>query len=59
MNKEAKKNLLKSKSVNKLGVELTYEIRVKNDDTHFVNQISTAAGVNNAVLVSYNGEYMS
>ena len=59
LTKEAKKNLLKSKSVNKLGVELTYEIRVKNDDTHFVNQISTAAGVNNAVLVSYNGEYMS
>lgn len=59
MNKEAKKNLLKSKTVNKLGIELTYEIRVKNDDTHFVNQISTAAGVSNAVLVSYNGEYMS
>lgn len=59
LNKEAKKNLLKSKTVNKLGIELTYEIRVKNDDTHFVNQISTAAGVSNAVLVSYNGEYMS
>ena len=59
LNKEAKKNLLKSKTVNKLGIELTYEIRVKNDDTRFVNQISTAAGVSNAVLVSYNGEYMS
>ncbi|MBE7011232.1 MAG: DUF4956 domain-containing protein [Ruminococcaceae bacterium] len=59
LNKEAKKNLLKSKSVSKLGVELTYEIRVKNDDTHFVNQISTTEGVSNAVLVSYNGEYMS
>ena len=59
LNKEAKKNLLKSKTVNKLGIELTYEIRVKNDDTHFVNQISTAAGGSNAVLFSYNGEYMS
>ena len=59
ISKEAKKNLLKSKSVNKLGIELTFEVRIKNDDTHFVNQISTAAGVSNAVLVSYNGEYMS
>ena len=59
IDKEAKKNLLKSKSVNKLGIELTFEVRIKNDDTHFVNQISTAAGVSNAVLVSYNGEYMS
>ena len=59
ISKETKKNLLKSKSVSKLGIELTFEIRIKNDDTHFVNQISTAAGVSNAVLVSYNGEYMS
>lgn len=59
ISKEAKKNILKSKSVNKLGIELTFEVRIKNDDTHFVNQISTAAGVSNAVLVSYNGEYMS
>ena len=57
--KEAKKNLLKSKSVNKQGIELTYEVRIKNDDTLFVNQLSAAAGVTNAVLVSYNGEYMS
>lgn len=59
LNTEAKKNLLKSKTVNSLGIELTYEIRVKNDDTHFVNQISSSEGVSNAVLVSYNGEYMS
>ena len=54
-----KKSLLKSKTVSKLGVELTYEVRIKHDNTGFVNQISTAAGVSNAVLISYNGEYMS
>lgn len=59
ISKETKKNLLKSKSVNKLGIELTFEVRIKDNDTHFVNQVSTAAGVSNAVLVSYNGEYMS
>ena len=56
---EAKKSLLKSKSVNKLGIELTYEVRIKNDNTDFVNKISDCEGVTNAVLVSYNGEYMS
>ena len=56
---EAKKSLLKSKSVNKLGIELTYEVRIKDDKTDFVNKISEVTGVTNAVLVSYNGEYMS
>ena len=56
---EAKKSLLKSKSVNKLGVELTYEVRIKEENTGFVNKISDVQGVSNAVLVSYNGEYMS
>ena len=56
---EAKKSLLKSKAVNKLGVELTYEVRIKDDNTGFVNKVSAVDGVTNAVLVSYNGEYMS
>ncbi|MBR5518689.1 MAG: DUF4956 domain-containing protein, partial [Clostridia bacterium] len=55
----AKKSVLKSKSVNKLGIELTYEVRIKSDDTTFVNNVSSAEGVSNAVLVSYNGEYMA
>ena len=56
---EAKKSVLKSKAVNKLGIELTYEIRIKDDNTGFVNRVSACEGVTNAVLVSYNGEYMS
>lgn len=56
---EAKKSLLKSKTVNQLGIELTYEVRIKKEDTGFVNKISAVSGVTNAVLVSYNGEYMS
>ncbi len=56
---DAKKSLLKSKSVNKLGIELTYEVRIKDDNTGFVNKISAVDGITNAVLVSYNGEYMS
>ncbi|MBQ9429642.1 MAG: DUF4956 domain-containing protein [Clostridia bacterium] len=56
---EAKKSVLKSKTVNKLGVELTYEVRVKEDATAFVNKLLACSGVTNATLVSYNGEYMS
>lgn len=56
---ETKKCLLKSKAVNKSGTELTYEVRIKEEDTGFVNKISSCEGVTNAVLVSYNGEYMS
>lgn len=57
--KEAKKSLIKSKAVTKSGTELTYEVRLKNENTDFVNAISQCEGVNNTVLVSYNGEYMS
>ena len=56
---EAKKSVLKSKTVNKLGIELTYEVRIKEENSGFVNKLSAENGVTNAVLVSYNGEYMS
>ncbi len=53
-----KKSVIKSKTVSKKGVELNYEIRLKSDDTTFVNTLSELPGVQNIVLVSYNGEYM-
>lgn len=56
---EAKKSVLKSKCVNKIGTELTYEVRLKGDETGFINKISDSDGVSNVTLVSYNGEYMS
>ena len=49
---------VKSKSARKGSVELTMEIRLKNDDTDFINALSDLPGVNSAVLVSYNGDYM-
>ncbi|MBR5422047.1 MAG: DUF4956 domain-containing protein [Lachnospiraceae bacterium] len=51
--------LVKSKSVNASGIELTAEIRVKDAATSFVNRINELKGVSGATLVSYNGEYMS
>lgn len=51
--------VVKSKSARDGQVELNMEIRLKNDDTDFINVLSEFAGVRNAVLVSYNGDYMS
>ena len=59
ISEEAKKSILKSKSVNKTGIELTYEIRIKDDNTEFMNKLLGRQGITNAVLVTYNGEYMS
>ena len=53
------KYTIKSKTVSKKGVELSAEIRMKNANTSFINRFCSLEGVENAVLVSYNGEYMS
>lgn len=49
---------VKSKSVRAGLVELNLEIRLKKDDTSFINDLSEMPGVQSAVLVSYNGDYM-
>jgi uncharacterized membrane protein YhiD involved in acid resistance len=50
--------VVKSKSAQKGSIELNVEIRLKSDNTDFINELSEIDGVNSAVLVSYNGEYM-
>ena len=52
------KMVIKSKSVQKGNIELNYEVRLKNEDTSFINSLSELNGVSSAVLVSYNGDYM-
>ncbi len=49
---------LKSKSVNAEHIELNYEVRLKDDNSDFVNVLDTMPGVSHVVLVSYNGDYM-
>ena len=53
------KYVVKSKTVNDTGIELTAEIRVKDDATDFVNRVNSINGVFGATLVTYNGDYMS
>jgi len=50
--------VVKSKTAQKGAVELNMEIRMKEDNTDFINDLAGMDGVNSAVLVSYNGEYM-
>lgn len=58
LKQNVQKCVIKSKTVQKGLIELNLEIRMKSDNTEFVNQLSDIPGVNSAVLVSYNGEYM-
>ncbi len=54
-----KKCGLKSKTVANGYIEITYEIRLASDTAEFVNKLSASEGVDKAVLVSYNGDYMA
>ena len=58
LNGNVKKCVVKSKTATKGMIELNLEIRLVNDNTDFINALSDMPGVNSAVLVSYNGEYM-
>ncbi|EJL31337.1 DUF4956 domain-containing protein [Brevibacillus sp. BC25] len=51
------KYVLKSKTVHKEMVELIVEVKIKGDNTAFVQDISEVEGVKNVSLVSYDGDY--
>ena len=60
INKSVKKHVIKSKTVSSSnGIEITIEIKLKEMSTKFVNEINNLEGINNVVLVSYNGDYMN
>ena len=52
------KSVVKSKTARAGSVEMNLEVRLKEDNTDFVTDLSELAGVRSAVLVSYNGDYM-
>ena len=59
LGKDAGHYIVKSKTISSAGIELTAELRTKDASTAFVNDIARLPGVENATLVSYNGEYLS
>ena len=57
---EFPKNRLKSKTMTSGSkIELVVDIRLKNNNSKFINKLSAIPGVSNASMVSYNGEYLS
>ena len=58
LNDRVERCVVKSKSVQSGLIELNMEVRLKDDNTDFINELSAKNGVNSAVLVSYNGEYL-
>lgn len=59
LSRSVERFVVKTKTVSDDGTEITAELRLKKDDTGFVDELYALEGVRNAVLVSYNGEYMS
>lgn len=55
---KTEKLVVKSKTARKGNIEINAEIRLKEDNTDFINDLADMPGVQNAVLVSYNGDYM-
>ncbi len=58
LEKATQRCVVKGKTAQKGCVELNLEIRLKDDNLDFINDLSDMKGVSSAVLVSYNGEYM-
>jgi uncharacterized membrane protein YhiD involved in acid resistance len=50
---------VKQKTVTQGNIEMTLEIRLRDETGRFVNQLTELAGVRNAVLISYSGDYVS
>ena len=58
LNSNVLKCTVKSKTAQTDLVELTIDVRLKDENTDFINALANIKGVSSAVLVSYNGEYM-
>lgn len=58
LDQRTKRCVVKSKSAQKGLIELNLEIRLRDDNTDFINELADLPQVKSAVLVSYNGDYM-
>jgi len=59
LKKQFGKPRLKSKTISHAQTELLYEMKLKNTETNFVQEISAIPGISNVALVSYNGQLSS
>ena len=58
LKKQVQRMAIKSKTAQRGAIELNAEIRMKDENTDFINILSEMNGVTSTVLVSYNGDYM-
>lgn len=58
LNQHTKRCTVKSKSARQGNVELNMDVRLKDENTDFINALAGMNGINSAVVVSYNGDYM-
>lgn len=59
LSQHTKKMVVKSKTARAGYIELNYEVRLRDEQTSFITELSELNGVESAVLVSYNGDYLS
>lgn len=60
VSENTEKNIIKSKTFSKNGnAELTIEVQLRESESGFVKSISNLEDIENVVMVSYNGDYMS
>lgn len=58
LQQQTQRCMVKSKTAQKGMVELNLEVRLKSENTDFINDLSAMRGIQSAALVSYNGDYM-
>ena len=58
LEENTRRMVVKSKTAQKGRLEVNAEVRLHDDDTDFINDLAELPGVESAVLVSYNGDYM-
>lgn len=59
LSQHTRKMVVKSKTARAGYIELNYEVRLRDEQTGFITELSGLNGVESAVLVSYNGDYLS
>ena len=58
LTQQTQRCVVKSNSVQPGHIEINAEVRLREENSDFVNTLCGIEGVNSAVLVSYNGDYM-
>ena len=54
----SKRYLLKSKSIiSNEEIEVTYEVRLNENDSKFISQLTKVDGVTSAIMLSYDGNF--